>query len=308
MSPRGKKSSKKREQQPKAPKGNQIPSSKFLQRPANAQPKKQPSKSPLAVRNVYSPLVTQPVPVSRTVGRAFHATGQITRQYSMSVRRLFVFAASPHSANAMIVFDELAPPNVYTYVVPRYDTSYAAGGPTSGRAMKSGCRLLNTTPRLSQGGTVHVLQSDSRFSLPTNPQGMSLAQVSALMLQIQNNPDVRVYNGVDFSAPRCLHNRVVDSYKYENFLPWAGTETVDDYASHIFTWPTLSAGAGEYNRPMSTTFVLFEATTTPQNWTITADLHNWLRWPQDHVAYMGQKDMPVVSEGVLSKLQATGSG
>jgi len=257
--------------------------------------------------NVFSIESPAEVPVSRYIGKALGLSSLrlLNLPTGLTARRLFVVSNTGHSATVAITMYTDGVAGTASYDVPLYSASPSSGGPTSGRAMKAGIRIVNTTSKLKAGGRLIVLHSDARIALPAAPSAMTLAQMTTFFDGIATHPKSLQLSGNELGTGVSFSCSVVDQVKYEGFRQWVGVDTVDSFASHVFTWPGVAV-LDDYERPMSTIFFLQEIPVDSQDYTITFCHSVYTRWTQNTVPNISERTIPVVSDKAMGMLQNKG--
>lgn len=223
----------------------------------------------------------------------------LTQTASSAARRaLFVtnFGHSSTLVGSVNIFGTTVVKGVYD--APTLDLAPGPGAPTSGRAMKTGVSILNTTRLMDKGGAVRVLTTDQRLALPAAPDAMTFAQWDATFDSIAANPKTVTYSGSDFSSKKLFIGHPVDVPAYNNFVHWEGPATFATFMDHI----TVNASeAADRQRPMSTTIVLFEAVTVDNSYDICAYGHWYTRWPLDTILGKNMSAVRVASAAEIAK-------
>jgi hypothetical protein len=269
-------------------------------------------KRPKKKKNVNSPVKTHSMhghatsllPASHGSGTAFHHSGMFRAEYTKATTTRVLLAFTNNGFSPMVgstvimntANTEADWSSGYQFILPLLNAAGSSNSPTSGRATRMGVSVLNSTPALSQGGRVYILNSDSRMSLPTAPTLMNWEQTTALWDSMKAHPDTKAYSGQDYSAPRHYHSTVVDPVKYEAFEEWEQLPTGYQPTNTDRFWASIADWGGNSvltsHRPMSTTFVLLETSTAPQEWTFTARAQYYTRWPLNTIGNANQTQVP----------------
>lgn len=257
------------------------------------------------------PLSTVLIPISRRQAAAYPYMGMIKDVVSLPTtagfRTLYVITNTGHSATVMGAITTAPFQGVYT--IPAISGAPASGGPSSGRAMKASVEITNTTAAMTAGGSVYVLKTDQRVSIPGLPTSLTAAQINTLCDSVKDHPLVKPFDGADFKKTD-KHGRhptfmcdVVDGVDYENFSAWQGAESIDGFFGHVFTWPGLDSNTHE--RPMSTIFVLFETPVATQTYAVSARASYYTRWSLATVPGQTQMQIPIASLDRINALTTT---
>lgn len=183
------------------------------------------------------------------------------------------------------------------YTIPLLAAADSAGGPTSGRAMKSGVHIINTSPFLNKGGRVYVLKCTARVRMGQSVVGLTVANFNTLFNTLVAHPDTIQAGGEDFGGKgKMINNHVVDVQKYEDFAEWNGTQTVVDFFAHVAVWPLLVTK----DRPMSSIWVLIETPPAAQTYSVDAHSAFYTRWSVDTVVGQNMVPIPTAPADVLN--------
>jgi hypothetical protein len=174
-----------------------------------------------------------------------------------------------------------------------------AGGPTSGRSMKSGFALLNSTSPLNASGLVYTLRSKQRVLLPAAPTAMTAAQWSTTANEIRAHVDTHVLSGPDYIAPKSYFSHPVDTQAFHEYTTWIGTETVTQFLLHCCTW----TAATETNRNMNYFFIVIDGTPVQNTYMLTSRQSYYTRWPLNTVPAAAQIPVPTAPIQELNAAQ-----
>lgn len=290
--------------------GAPKPAPKAKARPAPKKPKSQPPPQQLprkkkaqkpaatsSIRGIFNPHNRLPVPTLVSEGSAFHASGVMRNEVTQAIgtRFMIVCSSTGHSGTpGSIVFP--AVPTVGIRTIPTLALGGTAGGPTSGRAMKAGVTIVNSTAALNRGGRVYVLNSNQRVELPAAPSAMIPADWDTMMNEIVAHPKTRALSGSHFAEPKTLVCHPTDQADYLNYGEWYGGITVDNFWSHISIWP----GVVSQRRPMSAVYIVFEGPAAVQDYTVSWRAHYYTRWPLDSILGQSQKFVPTKDAKTLN--------
>jgi hypothetical protein len=163
--------------------------------------------------------------------------------------------------------------------------------------MKAGVSVVSTTSALNRAGVVYVLNTDQRVSMPVAANVMTSTQCSDFFATIRSHPDCIAYGAEHFRELKEFHCHVVDSVTYETFQPFEGTVDTVSFGNHVFS----IQGQTKLERPMSTIFIIFDRTTTAQDYMVSARASFYTRWPLNSLGGQVAVDVPVVSEKTIDK-------
>jgi hypothetical protein len=247
------------------------------------------------------------IPVVRATGTAVPVTGMarfpIGVETSISINRgmalVMTNTGSSGTIGARLTSRDGNGPLVHLAHMPLLRDAPSVGGATAGRAMKAGVTLVNMTAALVRGGVVYVLNTDQRIQidLPVSSTGAAGAESWAQVLsKVRAHPDTVVYSADHFKEIREFHCGVVDAISYESFRPWQGIDGVDEFFSHI----TVSS-VEPTPRPMSTLFIIFDNSDSPQDYMASCRGSYYTRWPLDTLAGQLSTELPTASAKVVDE-------
>lgn len=235
--------------------------------------------------DVYNPLNPYAVPALLPSGQALATrdTSRTTISLAATTTRIAVFVTncgySSTVAATVTLFNTGTPTVVVgTHDVPKLILAAGSGGPTSGRAMKYGVSLVNTSKWMDMNGIVRVLTTDQRIAFPTDFASMTNAQWNASLDAIAAHPHCRVHNGPDFVHPKMFIGHPVDSTAYNAFDHWEGPMGAADFFDLISVHPV---DLRDRRRPMSTTVLIFEPASVANLYSISIHGSWYTRWPLD---------------------------
>jgi len=272
------------------------PTPKKKAQPSKSQRKKQPVKAhrgPKVTRTntlarvsgLYDIDNRRPIPVPRSLGTCTMLPDQVrytwTQAASGGYRRIFILTHTGHASTMGIrLGTNGSGVETGTFELPMSILSATAGGPTSGRALRNGIYLSNTTPKLNAGGRVVILKTDQRIVVNVAVQSMVAADVDALCTSVVNHPDAVDLDGNKLADKAItVSNTPVDLTKYEAFRKWRGSEpNMNDFGEHALVWSGQPTDE-DSDRPMSTIFVVFEIPPNDQTYTAIIKGASYHRWP-----------------------------
>lgn len=239
--------------------------------------------------SVFSPLHPGVVPSQLPEGNAFPVKGMVRGNFVTDATTgwLLLIGQTGQSANVMLSWSNVASPVSTSYAVPTLTLADDAGGPASGRAMKVGFTMVNSSPSTSVSGLVYVLPASQRLLLPAAAESMTQANVTAVMTAVKAHPETQIFGANNFVQPRAFFAHVVDDILYSSYEAWQGTETRNDFALHAAIWP----GANPSARPMNFFWVYIDSTSLGNTYTVTVEASYYTRWPLGTI--MAQNEVPV---------------
>lgn len=234
-----------------------------------------------------------PIPSPTVDGTAFVVKGSFPVQMSISAstaERAIVFLNTSGDSGSAALHLQWNSTTVTTRAVRTFPTlalADDAGGPTSGRAMKLGADLVNTTQLSALGGRVWVVPLDQRLRFSAALSTYTSADLNGLADALQAHPASHDTAGEHYAVSRSCHLHPVDDISYRTFNPWVGTSTVDEFGASIGIWPAANPRA----RPMSTIAIVFDAPSQSQVYTLNLHGMFYTRWAVDTV--LGQSQAPI---------------
>lgn len=190
--------------------------------------------------------------------------------------------------------------NTTSFTIPTLAAADDAGGPTSGRAMKCGVTIQNTTQMLNRGGRVFVFNCASRVRVPAAPSTWTPVQFNTVFDQLAAMPTSQECDGAHFGEGKHNYCHVVDNTRFEDFDEWLGTYNTDDFSRHVMIWP----GATVADRPMSTIFIMFDSPAIGQTYNISTRATFYTRWSVDTVLGALAKPLPTAPQDVINAHQS----
>jgi hypothetical protein len=263
-----------------------------------------------ALGQIYNPFShTGPVPVAEYEGKAVCLRSSYQTQISAnaSADTLLLFQNLGHGVKLMgrVVIDATPNPGdgFNSFAGNFLQESATQGGPTSGRAMRLGVEVQNTTKRVDMGGRVFTLVSSERQFLPADASSMTQAQWQALADGIVTNPKTIGYNGAVLESPVRLYSTPHTQKSYLGYGSWTGnSEGVDDYYKHA-----TNANGSMLDMPMSVIWVALKANAQQNsyNFRVLADYH--VRYGATNVLSTKMAHAPLASDESLHAAAVTGS-
>lgn len=255
--------------------------------------------------SIASPWSDVPVPAPFNCGKAFPMYGLCRQYLSLGTLQKAIVAITNCGNSGTLMMQAVWTVNgSVNSTLPSCPALIAhsdrLGGPTSARAMKCGVSLSNYTQALNRGGRVMIVSSDARIKLPGLPSTMTAADWDTVFLALADHPNCRSRDGAEFGRTKHFACHVVDTQRYHDFAEYNGAATFDGFWDHIGIWTNAVIS----DRPMSTTFFLFEQPATNQTYNFTARGMWYTRWPLDTVPGQHHRHVPVASQGVVNAIHS----
>lgn len=251
-----------------------------------------------------SPHFNTLIPTLTHQGRAFPYTGCVRADITQGVLDTILIAATnvgiAGTVFSFAIANGAGAPVFTTATIPTISLSDSAGGPTSARAMKFSLGLNCTTPLLSRGGRVSVLNGQARLRIDLPPSTMTGAVFTAVVNAIRGMPNTQIYDNSHFGETREMSGSVVDSVTYEDFEEFVGTESTDEFWEHIGVWP----GSVRRDRPMSTSWIVLSPPAFQQTFTLSVKASYYTRWGLATVPGQAQIDVPTAPAGIVNRIQS----
>lgn len=285
--------------------------------PLRPRPKQQPQQPPQAKRNplsvvkssmrslrVYDPFLTSgDVPISTFEGEAKGVNGAVRSvQDVLQDPVLLCIGTTGHSATVVSRIKVSASPTRTTLKVSYLDNE-GPGYPTSGRAMRLGCRIQNVSKRLDMQGRIFVLNTNKRQELPAVPSDMTQAQWLDLIASIRVDPRTRTFNGSSLETPVKAYSAPHDDVDYHDYRGWTAPEDMNQHMSHFTSGPGTSTSA----MPMSCIWVVMDELPIGEknsyNYTVLAGYYT--RWASAEVMSSMMKPPPLADLSMVNHQKAT---
>lgn len=252
---------------------------------------------------VYDPFSsTGDVPIAKFEGEAKGVNGALRREITVGQNPvLLCIGNTGHNATVVSRVKNSAIPDTGTFNVS-YLNSAGPGYPTSGRAMRIGVRLQNTSKVLDMQGRIFVLNTNKRQELPAIPSAMTQAQWDDLIASIQADPRTRTFNGANMQVPVKAYASPHDDVDYHNYGAWTDLENIDSHMSHF----TAVAGTAASSMAMSCIWVVFVglpgSDTNLYNMTVLSSYYT--RWASAEVMSSMMKPPPLADLKLVNQQKA----
>jgi len=177
------------------------------------------------------------------------------------------------------------------------------GGPTSGRAMRFGVEVQNTSKRFDMGGRVYTLVSSERQAVPELADNMSSAQWQTLADDIAANPKTLAHNGSLLESPLKLYSTPHTQKAYLDFDEWRGdNETVNTFFKHAVSGP-----GGTLDMPMSAIWIVLKSSTAENTYNLRVHADYNLRYGAGNVLSSKMVHTPTAPAEILNAAGVIGS-
>lgn len=295
----------KRPRVPKAVSTRQQPQRRIpaVAKGASARAKKDKAKArarPVQSSNIFSPWNPALVPTIASEGKAFPAKGRSLIEHkvdaSLGKRTLLLVTNNGHSSTNAVIWTQGLSPTFHS--IATVDAVGGQGGPTSGRAMKCGLNIVNSTQFTNRGGRVYILNATSRQALVSAPSLMTEPQLAATMDEIKAHQDSTPYEAQEFAGDgKKFMCHPTDDSDYHFYSQWSGRVTdIDKWFSHVAAWPGYLAG----RRPMSAFWVVIEVPSADQDYTFAVHSAYYTRWTSSTLAGQSNISVPTAAAGALN--------
>lgn len=279
-------------------------------RSAPPQPKRQPARPAPRIPYYLNPLCPHPVPSVLSDGMALPHTSLVSHDFNVgSTNTKVLVVTNVGNAGTVGCIYEIDPAGLLVgaasaqtvLTIPTLGLSDAQGGPSSGRAMKFSCSVVNCTNNLKRGGRVTYLNSSQRLPAP----GGTVAQwnMSNLISGIKNSAYRRRIMGENLVHPKQLIGFPVDTSAYARFGLWHGTLSLLEFNEHTLGSSDVNpiSDYSNYNqRPMSVVAFVFDPVQDPQDYSVTIRGSYYTRWPLESVPGQSMKTIPTAPPGIIN--------
>lgn len=278
------------------PRKGQRPQQRRVPQPPAPKARARPAR--MRVPDIFDPRSPALVPTVVSEGAAFPMSGSTVQAINAptTVRTILAVANTGVSGSVLGFVTNNATPGAGVSTIPLLAAGSDAGGPTSGRAMKSGVTIINRTQLLNQGGQLCVLNAIQRLSFPAAPSAMTQAQWNEVADGILAHPRSRLFSGADFAKSKTFVNHPLDQTDYLSYQGWRGSLTVDEFWAHLAVWP----GSSHATRPMSTTLIVLEPPAVQNTYEVKTRSMFYTRWPLDSVPGQAHRAVPTASPQVVN--------
>ncbi len=254
--------------------------------------------------HLFDPRDGRLVPVVHDEGPAFPITGIATHAFGNDATNNRMYCITNPGVSGSIILEAVASatPSFSVSTIPVMSAAPSAGGPTSARPMKIGFSLVNSALPLNTGGRVYVLKTNQRITSPdpaftSNTQ----AELQAMMDTIRDHPDTKLYSAVDFTRPKHFYSAPRDFTSYHDYLPFLGSISTTSLGTAATTASIPTAGESGGNFGMEALWVVVDATSAAQTWTLRARAAYYARFPVETVAGQAQRPVPTTSATALNQ-------
>lgn len=269
-------------------------------RAANAAPARlQPRPPPTKIPNFLDPMVNMPAPTVVSEGKALPYTGMVSSDFAVSTpESKLIIVTNPGDTSTMGVTVTLDANGVEVagtleaLDIPTLSAAAEYGGPSAMRAMKFSSTLVNSTSALRVGGRVTYLNSAQRLPAITGTNTTTVPHsgpydFSAVLTAVKTSPYRKRLNAQELTHPRALVGFPCDATHYLDYKAHRGAVTAETFLSYACVPAASTTAPGTLHpsmsnaldRPMSIHVWILEATTQPNDYSLTIRAANYTRWP-----------------------------
>jgi len=256
---------------------------------------------------IYNPFShAGPVPVSDYEGKAVcmrsTANDQVT--VSSAVDTLILLTNTGHGVQMMCRV-VIGPTPALSQTSGNYLRELpTAGGPTSGRAMRFGVEVQNTSKRFDMGGRIFTLVSSERQLMPAVADSMTAAQWQTIADDIAANPKTVGHNGALLEHPIHLYSTPHTQKSYLEYNTWDGDS---ENAVNFFKHATTNANGGMLDMPMSSIWILFKSSTAQNTYNVRVHGDYNVRYGAGNVLSTKMVHTPTAPAEMLNAAGVAGS-
>lgn len=257
--------------------------------------------------NFMDPLCPLPTPTAVASGKALAHTALVSDVVTINTTEQALLIVTQYGGTSTVGYfgkyslsGLLVANSEKLYDLPTLETASAAGGPTSTRAMRLSCSLVNTTNLMSRGGSVHYLNSSQRLGEVVAP-----GNFASLLSNIRDSPYRKVINGDSLLGGPRTPNRLLayptDSPKYHEYNGHIGQSDKTEFLRRCLV--RFTAGAGlldELPRSMSIIVWVFDPPPENQTYRLTIRGSMYTRWPLASVPGHHMSTTPTIDGSVLN--------
>lgn len=259
-----------------------------------------------SARSIMSPLSKVPIPSPMRMGTAHPqwVTTRMSITLAPTERFVGIITNTGVCAGFCAWWKLTASQGIANGVMnfPRLALADDAGGPTSGRAMKCGATLVNSTQDVNRGGRVFHYDAQARLNMTLPPGTTTSVALNAFIDGVLANEEVVDYNATEFATPKELTCSVADAVKYLDFGPWQGSQDLNGFLASSCVWP----GYVPDHRPMSTIVIILDYPPVTQTYSLTGRSAYYTRWPIDTTIGQAMVEVPVAPQHVVNRIHAAG--
>lgn len=257
--------------------------------------------------NFMDPLCPLPTPVAVASGKALAHTALVSDVITVTTTEQAVLIVTQYGGTSTVGYyarftsaGTLISNSEKLYDLPTLETASSAGGPTSTRAMRLSCSLVNTTNMMSRGGSVHYLNSSQRLGEVVAPSSFG-----SLLSNIRDSPYRKVINGDSLLGGPRTPNRLLayptDSPKYHEYNEHIGQSDKASFLRRCLVRYTEGSGLlGELPRSMSIIVWVFDPPPENQTYRLTIRGSMYTRWPLASVPGHHMSTMPTIDGSLLN--------
>lgn len=213
---------------------------------------------------------------------------------------IYCFAITGSSATIGFRITNATPPALTAVNFNYGATASSTTGPYEGKPCRFGVSLMNYTARLNRGGSLYYLVTDMKLPAPVasiTPSTWTAANVDTLAGYLKSSGKSTRVGLDEFTKQHYVYTAPISQPTYDEFVPYASTETPDVFASRIFE---TSGAATERLVPMTMVWMLFDAPAESQTLALSAEGAHWLRYPTTDAMSQMAKPVPVQAQSTLA--------
>lgn len=258
-------------------------------------------KSMVAPGFSYSPWSHTLVPTAQYECTALPI--QITNRHIVplqggGVSRVYCYTTTGDSNSLGFWIDNSASPTYQVLNTAMLGDDSLAGGPTSGRVVKLGARIVNQSRSYDIGGRVLMLRTNQRLNVANSIPTMTQADVNDLINDIYAHPHTKVLTGHEFKSGKSEFVVPRDHTDYLNYNEWRGNAAIGRVSGCSTT-----RGDNGVPFPMEAIWVVFQDFGVSQTYQVTLDAMVYTRWPLDHHSSRSQRPIPTMDPTRIATVQ-----
>jgi hypothetical protein len=258
-------------------------------------------KSMVAPGFSYSPWSPTLVPTAQYECTALPI--QVTNRHVVplhgdGVSRVYCYTTTGNNNSLGFSIDNATTPVVQVLNTAMLGENSMSGGPTSGRVVKLGARIVNQSRSYDIGGRVLMLRTNQRLDVAQSLTSMTRAEVNTLINDIYAHPHTKVLTGHEFKAGKSEFVVPRDHSDYLDYKEWDGPATIGRISGCSTT-----RGDDGVPFPMEAIWVVFQDFGVSQTYQVTLDAMVYTRWPLDHHSSRSQRPIPTMDPTRIATVQ-----
>ena len=273
-------------------------------------PQRGASPRPQRIPNFLNPMVPIPVPCLLSEGMALPHTSLVSHDFTVGTATTKILVVSNVGNSATVGFlyevDGSGLLLGHTpFVIPTVASSDSAGGPSSCRAMKFSCSVVNCSNALKRGGRVTYLNSSQRLPALGSVSLGGQWDFSGIISGVKSSPYRRRIMGGNLAVAKQLIGFPVDNTSYSRFDNWRGSIDEVEFNEHTLgasTANVIGSASSLSQRPMSVICYIFDPVEDIQNYSVTIRASYYTRWPLASVPGQSMKAIPTTTANVINHI------